>query len=70
MRQGGACQKCLFILILLLLTFPVEVGESVLADAILCFSGSRFSDAKPSEGLVGRLKIDPTAFPLVRMIES
>ena len=46
------------------------MGESVLADAILCFSGSRFSDAKPSEGLVGRLKIDPTAFPLVRMIES
>lgn len=35
MRRGGACQKCLFILILFLLTFPVEVGESVLADAIL-----------------------------------
>lgn len=70
MRRGGACQKCLFILILFLLTFPVEVGESVLADAILWFSGSRFSDEKPGEGLVGRLKIDPTAFPLVRMIES
>ena len=35
MRRGGACQKCLFIFILFLLTFPVEVGESVLADAIL-----------------------------------
>lgn len=70
MRRGGACWKCLFILILLLLTFPVEVGESVLAGAILCFSDSRFSEEKPSEGLVGRLRIDPTAFPLVRMIES